>query len=79
MVEMPNSDRLWAGEFVKDRHAVALDIQGWKIMAKTGPIRWLFDNRHSGLPCPEWCDRTAQSQSNKLKGMCKDRAAKMGL
>ena len=69
---MSNSDRLWAGEFVKDRHVVALDIQGWKIAAKVGPIRWLFDSRRSGLPYPEWCDRTRQGQSNKLKGMSKD-------
>jgi hypothetical protein len=52
---MSNLDRLWAGEFVKDKHAVALDIQGWKIVAKAGPVRWLFDSRRSGLPCPEWC------------------------
>jgi hypothetical protein len=47
-VEMSDLD---VRKFVKDRHTVALDIQGWKIMAKDGNIRWPFESR-SGYSAP---------------------------
>jgi hypothetical protein len=72
-VEMSDLD---VRKFLKDKHAVALDIQGWKIMAKDGNIRWPFESR-SGYPRPEWCIeqsyRAGQGQDSWLKGMSEDK------
>ena len=51
---MEDVEMLDVRKCLKEKHAVALDIQGWEIMAKAGSIRWPFESR-SGYPRPEWC------------------------
>jgi hypothetical protein len=42
---------------IGDRHAKALDLQGWKIINKDDPDhRWPFDSQSFGYTAPDWCD-----------------------
>jgi hypothetical protein len=51
----------WATDVVceiEDRHAMALDLQGWKIVHKDDPnsIRWPFNSESAGCDSPGWCE-----------------------
>ena len=59
--EMSEDEQLdWASDVlckVTDRHAVALDLQGWKIVHKDDPDRrWPFDSKSAGCASPDWCE-----------------------
>jgi hypothetical protein len=42
---------------ITDRHAMALDLQGWKIVNKDDPnCRWPFDSKSAGCVSPDWCE-----------------------
>ena len=45
---------------IGDKQVIALDLQGWKIVAKAPRLPvWFFDSRRSEYPCPEWCEDQA--------------------
>jgi hypothetical protein len=42
---------------ITDRYAMALDLQGWKIVCKDDPGRlWPFSSKDTGCQCPDWCE-----------------------
>lgn len=49
----------WADKnigFISDRHVLALDIAGWKIVRKDGGNHlWPFSSKATKCDCPDWC------------------------
>jgi hypothetical protein len=64
---MPEDEQLdWASNMLQeitDKHAKALDLQGWKIVNKNEPdYRWPFDSKTAGCIPPDWCEDLSTQQ-----------------
>ena len=54
------SEQDWASDVLSsltEKHAVALDRAGWKIVAKDEPFnQWPFESKACGHKCRDWCN-----------------------
>jgi len=61
----------WAScimEGLTDKHAVALNVAGWKIVSTIDPAyRWPFGCKDTGWKCPEWCEDISKPEKAKPK------------
>ena len=60
----------WASDVlceITDRHVMALELQGWKIVNKDDP-KWLwpFDSELAGCASPDWCEDLATPKAGEV-------------
>ena len=59
-VSMSDEERLnWASgvlEEIRSIHALALDLQGWKIVHQDQDYKWPILASETAFYCPDWCE-----------------------
>jgi hypothetical protein len=54
-------------EGIPDYHVIALELAGWKIVAREEPFSlWPFDSKACGCKCPDWCDNLSKPKKPEL-------------